>query len=134
MSPRPSLRHSEVASRLLTLLNIPFLKGKECLAYSEADIRYKDTYLVPDVSLRCVGQELPLIVFEVLSPGSRRYDLLVKPSAYQSLGILEYWIIDPEERSGTRLQFNECRCASQNLSQWANHSIQCKAGDYHSRG
>ena len=99
MSPRPSLRHSEVASRLLTLLNIPFLKGKECLAYSEADIRYKDTCLVPDVSLRCVGQELPLIVFEVLSPGNRRYDLLVKPSAYQSLGILEYWIIDPEEEA-----------------------------------
>lgn len=37
---------------------------------------------------------LPLLVVEVLSPGSERHDRGKKRDAYLSLGIPEYWIVD----------------------------------------
>ncbi len=43
----------------------------------------------------------PDIVVEVLSPGvgNRRRDLSVKCQLYAKYGVLEYWVIDPEDRT-----------------------------------
>lgn len=37
----------------------------------------------------------PDMVVEILSPSTARYDLHEKKRAYESAGVLEYWIIDP---------------------------------------
>jgi Uma2 family endonuclease len=44
---------------------------------------------------------LPLLVVEIVSPGAiqRERDYIAKRSQYQDLGIDEYWIIDPQEKS-----------------------------------
>jgi Uma2 family endonuclease len=39
---------------------------------------------------------LPAIVVEVLSPSTRRIDLVRKRGDYEALGIPEFWIIDPD--------------------------------------
>jgi Uma2 family endonuclease len=39
---------------------------------------------------------LPTIVVEVLSPSTRRIDLVRKRGDYEALGIPEFWIIDPD--------------------------------------
>jgi Uma2 family endonuclease len=45
--------------------------------------------------------ELPLVI-EVLSPGSRRLDRVIKRVLYLSSGVTEYWIADPDARVITR--------------------------------
>jgi Uma2 family endonuclease len=40
----------------------------------------------------------PLLVVEVLSPSTRAIDRTVKAQRYSRLGVLHYWIVDPEEK------------------------------------
>ena len=42
---------------------------------------------------------LPAIVVEVLSPSTRQFDLVRKANDYRTLGIPEYWLIDPDAKS-----------------------------------
>lgn len=45
----------------------------------------------------------PDLVVEVLSRSSRRYDRVVKLQWYAEIGVPEYWLVDPEERTLERL-------------------------------
>jgi Uma2 family endonuclease len=47
----------------------------------------------------------PLLVVEIVSPGAiqRERDYIAKRSQYQDLGIDEYWIVDPQNKSATVL-------------------------------
>ena len=36
---------------------------------------------------------------EIVSPSSRRYDRVTKLRRYQSIGVTEYWIVDPESQT-----------------------------------
>jgi len=42
---------------------------------------------------------LPILVVEVLSESTRRNDLVKKRAFYMSVGIAEYWIVDPDARN-----------------------------------
>jgi len=42
---------------------------------------------------------VPDLVAEIVSPGSGRFDRIVKLSAYQEAGVLEYWLIDLKART-----------------------------------
>lgn len=37
-----------------------------------------------------------LAAIEILSPGSRRVDRIMKPAEYAAVGIAHYWLLDPE--------------------------------------
>ena len=43
----------------------------------------------------------PALVVEVLSPGTRRRDLGLKRQLYDRVGVREYWLVDPDERTVT---------------------------------
>jgi len=45
----------------------------------------------------------PDLVVEVISPSSVRYDRVVKLNWYASIGTAEYWIVDPIEKTLSRL-------------------------------
>jgi Uma2 family endonuclease len=45
----------------------------------------------------------PDLVVEIASPSSRRYDRVKKLRWYAEIGVPEYWVIDPEERTVERL-------------------------------
>jgi Uma2 family endonuclease len=45
----------------------------------------------------------PDLAVEIISPGSVKYDRVVKLGYYASIGVPEYWIIDPEARTLERL-------------------------------
>ncbi len=41
----------------------------------------------------------PDLVVEILSPSTAYYDLKQKKRGYQSAGVKEYWVVDPEDKS-----------------------------------
>jgi Uma2 family endonuclease len=45
----------------------------------------------------------PELVVEVISPRYRRHDRVRKLDWYASIGVPEYWLVDPEERTIERL-------------------------------
>ena len=49
----------------------------------------------------------PLLFIEIVSPDSIERDYRYKRSEYATVGILEYWIVDPIEQKITVLIFNE---------------------------
>ncbi len=62
-------------------------------------------YVEPDISVICDPNKLndkgcsgaPDWIIEIVSPGSRRMDYMIKLFKYRSAGVREYWIVDPEK-------------------------------------
>lgn len=48
-----------------------------------------------------VVAEAPDLVVEILSPSTRRIDLVRKMALYARSGVPEYWVVDPEQRTLT---------------------------------
>lgn len=49
----------------------------------------------------------PDLAVEIISPGSRRYDRVIKLNSYAAIGVPEYWIVDPEVATLERLVLND---------------------------
>jgi Uma2 family endonuclease len=47
--------------------------------------------------LGCIGA--PDLIIEILSPGNNRKELKSKYEVYEESGVLEYWVIHPEEHT-----------------------------------
>ncbi|MCC8103397.1 MAG: Uma2 family endonuclease [Clostridiales bacterium] len=70
-------------------------------------------YLEPDLSVVCDPNKLtdrgcegaPDWIIEVVSPGSRQNDYLVKLFKYRSAGVREYWLVDPDKNRITVYDF-----------------------------
>ncbi len=77
--------------------------------------------VLPDVQVYRPGNDSPLeqiqglvegrpdIAIEVASPSRRRFDRVTKLEYYQRLGVPEYWLVDPAERTLERLVLREGR-------------------------
>ena len=72
--------------------------------------KYDDkTYLEPDLSVVCDTSKLdekgyhgaPDWVIEIVSPSSKPRDYIKKMFLYNTSGVREYWIVDPEEKMVT---------------------------------
>lgn len=94
MAPPPTGYHQEIVSNISEKL-FAVLDLKKCRPFSETACRTEESYLIPDLSVRCLDNQIPVIVFEVLSPSTRLGDLLYKPLQYKKMGVKEYWIVDP---------------------------------------
>ena len=63
-------------------------------------------WVEPDVSVICDPNKLtdrgcsgaPDLIFEIVSPASRKMDYSLKNMIYSQAGVREYWIIDPDQR------------------------------------
>ncbi|MCD7744443.1 MAG: Uma2 family endonuclease [Lachnospiraceae bacterium] len=72
-------------------------------------------YVEPDISVICDPGKLndkgcegaPDWVIEVVSPGSRQMDYLIKLIKYQSAGVREYWLVDPDKDRVTVYSFEK---------------------------
>ena len=68
--------------------------------------RDDQTMVSPDIILFCDRSMLqyryidgaPDLVMEILSPSNRKYDQEIKKLKYESAGVREYWLIDPERQ------------------------------------
>lgn len=104
MSPRPRLRHADASVSVILQLAPQLPTELKVVAEVEVDIdvHYPPTVRVPDllVCRRDIGDRRSLdpadvvLAIEIVSPGSRRTDHVVKRSEYEEAGIPFYWIID----------------------------------------
>jgi Uma2 family endonuclease len=104
VTPAPSLRHQHAVTRLWERLQ-PFvarynlgviLTSPADLSLGGDHLSQPDLFVLPDLpaSRSWADTASPLLVIEVLSPATARYDRLVKRVRFQRAGIGEYWIVD----------------------------------------
>lgn len=108
VSPSPSLPHQRAVGRLHLLLAGACPPDLEVVLAPFDVTLADDTVLQPDLLVvrRATAEAgavplVPHLVVEVLSPSSRRIDLLLKRARYEAAGIPAYWVVDPEEPSTT---------------------------------
>ncbi|MEB3369595.1 Uma2 family endonuclease [Saccharopolyspora mangrovi] len=106
VTPKAAGFHQFVLTRLSAVLDRILPEGWAAVSESEVVIQqaYPPTIRIPDVivlgldrileqPVRYHAQDVAL-AFEVLSPGSKRVDDLVKRAEYAEAGIPSYWILD----------------------------------------
>lgn len=107
VTPAPGTRHQRVAGRVFVALDAYAERvGGEALITPIDVVIDEHTCLQPDViyvapgNAEIVGEELvegpPDLVVEVLSPSTRRKDVLVKSRLYARFGVPACWIFDPD--------------------------------------
>ena len=109
--PAPSWNHQLVITNLLLLLAplVRALGGQ--IVTSPLDVFFQGADPVdPDLVVilpgsRAVGggrgvEGAPDLLIEVLSPSNRPHDLVTKRALYGRAGVREYWIVDPDNRTG----------------------------------
>ena len=113
----PSNIHQDISGEIYFQLK-NYLRGKQCkVYYAPFDVRLfekegdrpedVDCILQPDLMVVCDQSKIdrhgvhgaPDLVIEILSPGTARYDKLIKFNLYQRAGVQEYWLVDPITRT-----------------------------------
>ncbi len=113
MPPAPNADHQDATGALYAALR-SFAKrhgGKTMIAPYDVllptrSVVEPDVLYVRPSQVRLVGRRfegVPDLVVEVISPGSRGRDGLLKRRLYERNGVPEYWIVDPIGRSVTVL-------------------------------
>ena len=108
VTPAPSPLHQRVSKRLQRKLEDYFearglgevFNAPIDMILGRHDVAQPDILVVTNagqISGRGI-EGAPLLVVEVLSPSTRRYDREVKMRRYAALAIPHYWIVDPESR------------------------------------
>lgn len=109
MAP-PSRTHQKLIMELSsTIRNFIKEHNGSCEVYPapfavNIDAEDKD-WVEPDISVICDPSKLddrgcngaPDWVIEIVSPGSKRMDYFIKLFKYQTAGVKEYWIVDPDK-------------------------------------
>ena len=110
VSPSPTWTHQRAVGKLFLII-APFVEahGIGTTVFSPADLTLQSGQLVqPDLFVAGMvgGKEpidwsefpVPLLVVEVLSPSTARYDRITKRQRFQRSGVNEYWIVDTDAR------------------------------------
>lgn len=103
MSPAPSVSHQEINSKIMFELMNSLKKCKNCKALPEVDWKIaEDTVVQPDSLVVCnlksrgaYIEQIPSIIFEVLSPSTKKKDRNLKFHLYASEGVKYYIMADP---------------------------------------
>lgn len=106
VTPAPMTRHQRAVTRLVRTLD-PLVRGELELFTAPFDVVLADdTVLQPDLLVARVADltarnlpAAPVLAIEILSPSTRRIDLLLKRSRYEAAGCPAYWVVDPDEPS-----------------------------------
>ena len=108
VTPSPNTKHQVVVGNLyLSLGNylrehpigFVFLAPFD-VVFSNFDVVEPDLLYIArermDVLTKANVRGAPDLVIEILSPGTRRKDTLIKRKLYERFRVREYWIVDPE--------------------------------------
>ena len=114
VSPAPRWPHQDVLGNLYVLLKLACPPGLAVGLAPFAVAFADDTELQPDIFVArrsdITERDLPvppLLCVEVLSPSTRRFDLLLKRDRYQEAGVPSYWLVDPDGPVVTVLELHD---------------------------
>ncbi|MEU4195157.1 Uma2 family endonuclease [Kribbella sp. NPDC026611] len=106
VTPSPTWNHQDVAINLLIQLRQLCPPELYVMGAPFDVVLADDTVMIPDILVArrdaFTKKDLPgapLLAVEVLSPSTRRFDLMVKFSRLQDAGCPSYWVIDPDTPS-----------------------------------
>jgi Uma2 family endonuclease len=116
MSPAPAPRHQLISGEISFLLK-KFLKKSPCKVFAapfdvrltplgKVDNQRIHTVVQPDICVVCAPEKIdskgclgaPDLVIEILSPGNTDREMNEKFQIYQENGVLEYWLVEPNDR------------------------------------
>jgi Uma2 family endonuclease len=116
MVPAPSVKHQRIVGELFRQIS-NYLLDKECEIFvAPFDVRLpkgveKDdeinTVVQPDLTVICDKDKLddkgykgsPDLIIEVVSQNTLKKDISVKFSLYEQVGVKEYWIVYPKDKT-----------------------------------
>jgi Uma2 family endonuclease len=106
VSPAPSVRHQIVVSNVNDLLKRA-CPPELLVLFAPLDAALAvDTVMQPDLLVARRDDfskrdlpKAPLLAVEVLSPSTRRVDLMLKFSRFEAAGCAAYWVVDPDTPS-----------------------------------
>ena len=112
VSPTPTLKHQRLTRKLSTQLDHYvsmhdrgeiFYAPLDVFLDSEANAVQPDIFFISKenaVMLNTDGtvRGIPDLIIEILSPGNRKHDLVIKKDLYEKFGVKEYWIVDPDTK------------------------------------
>ncbi len=108
VSPAPTQRHQRAAFLLAMQLEIACPPGLRVIPAPFDVVLAVDTVMQPDIVIGRIAEltdadlpAAPVLAVEVLSPSTRRFDLVLKRSRFESAGVAHYWVIDAAEPSIT---------------------------------
>ena len=114
MSPAPAVIHQRVVRELSILFRDNFVHDKCEYFFAPFDVRLPipkkenpNTVVQPDLCVICDNEKIddkgcngvPDLIVEVLSKGNAKHDLETKFDLYQEVGLPEYWIVNPWDRT-----------------------------------
>lgn len=111
VTPPPSVSHQEIVAWLSAKLT-PFVtaNGLGTVHHPRSVMVDGGSQVEPDLMVRPLiphrgwdDAPVPILVVEVLSRSTRRRDLHTKRAFYIESGVGEYWVVDRENRSVTRI-------------------------------
>jgi Uma2 family endonuclease len=106
--PTPPIIHQEVLVCLVGRSSaLDRRHGKFCMMVScfitEHEVYQPDLLFLPKDNLSLIEKDgvhgAPDFVIEILDPATAYYDLKHKKDIYEKIGVREYWIVDPMDRS-----------------------------------
>lgn len=116
VSPSPRHLHQRAVGNLHVMLRAACPPELEVVLAPFAVALADDTEVQPDLLVaprtQFTPRELPgppLLAVEVLSPSTRRFDLLLKRDRLEQAGVPSYWLVDPDVPSMTVLELHDGR-------------------------
>lgn len=129
MAPTPRVRHQSISREIfLALDGFVRQKGPGRIFFAPLDVILPGGevvqpdlfFLTPEETERAHSAKrvygVPAFVVEILSPGSVKHDAITKRNLYETNGVGEYWIVDPETQTISQLVLREGHCALREIS------------------
>jgi Uma2 family endonuclease len=108
VSPAAGYRHQWISRRLANHLEaqLPGLFVYEAVNVRVAPrrIRIPDIVVMERSQTGVLVEDLPVLVVEILSPATRREDLVRKRNEYATAGIDQYWIVDADDEEASAVE------------------------------
>lgn len=111
VTPAPRLEHQDLSQEINLVFTVAVRAKRFGKVYaapvgvrlSMNDIVQPDLLVLSNAKRALIRKNVidgaPDVVVEILSPSTRRFDLVRKMALYAEAGVPEYWIVDPEKRS-----------------------------------
>lgn len=96
VSPKELPEHDAIIDQLQDRI-IPIVGGLGLTLAAKKELRFDEDVIIPDLVI--FHNTKPIIIIEVVTPDNASTDYILKHRLYDDIGVKEYWIANPMEKS-----------------------------------